>query len=124
VRKVILLFLALGICALPTLGQQSKRPISEQEWERVYSALEGEDWSKAAELSDSYLRKFKQEDEQKSMARLRYILIFASAGKVSERKMSYEELGKVLADSVGKDIKLPGLRFSTKQPPPMNVMVV
>ena len=123
-RKAILLLLALGICALPALGQQSKPPISEQEWESLYTALEGEDWSKAAELSDSYLKKFKQEDEEKSMARLRYILIFASAGRVSERKMTYEELGKILTDAVGKEIVLPARNFSTKSPPGMNAIAV
>ncbi len=124
-RKAVLTFLVLAICTLAAQGQQSKSvAISEQEWERLYTALEGEDWSKSAELSETYLKQLKQEDENKSMARLRYILIFASAGRVSQRTMTHEELGKILTDSVGKDVVLPATKFLTKCPAPMNAFCV
>ena len=55
---------------------------------------------------------------------LRYMRIFASAGKVSERKMTHEELGKVLADSVGKEVVLPATKFTAKCPAPTNAICV
>ena len=120
----LMTLLIIAIAALTAVGQQSKPAVSEKQWDNLYAALESEDWSKAAELSDSYLKQFKQEDGDKSMARLRYMLIFASAGKVSERKMTHEELGKILAGSVGKEIVLPARTFTTRSPAGMNAIGV
>lgn len=81
--------------------------LSEQEWEKLFSALDSEDWEKAAGLSTQYLAKLKAEDSQKTMARLRYMLVFASAGKVTMGKMSYEEIKKVADPFVGLELQLP-----------------
>ncbi|HSP61436.1 MAG TPA: hypothetical protein VLQ90_00480 [Pyrinomonadaceae bacterium] len=124
-RKALLTLLVLAICTLAVPGQQSKSgAISEPQWDRLYEALESEDWSKATELSDTYLKQLKQEDGDKSMARLRYMLIFASAGKVSQRTMTHEELGKILTDSVGKEVGLPATRFTAKCQAPMGAFCV
>jgi hypothetical protein len=99
---------------------QTQQAVSEQDWEKLYSALDNEDWKTAAELSEKYLKQTQTGGDKESSARLRYMLIFASAGRVGQREMTHGELGKMLTDFTGKELTLPGTTFSTKCPAPMN----
>ena len=106
----LILSATLSLCALLTIisGQTPvSQALSKQEWEKLFSALESEDWEKSAELSKQYLARQKTDDPEKSMARLRYMLLFSSAGKVALGTMSYEDLQKVTAALVGQEVQLP-----------------
>ncbi|HEU4769569.1 MAG TPA: hypothetical protein VFS77_19540 [Pyrinomonadaceae bacterium] len=107
-RLILLATILLG--AFLTVNSQQapvSQALNEQQWEKLFSALEAEDWEKSAELAKQYLAKLKTDDAQKSMARLRYMLLFSSAGKVTAGKMSYEELKKVVDPLVGTEVQLP-----------------
>lgn len=115
--KVLILVLVIVLSASFAFSQ-TQQAVSEQDWEKLYSALENEDWKTAAELSEKYLKQTGGDKE--SSARLRYMLIFTSAGRVARREMTHDELGKLLTDFTGKEVTLPGATFSTKCPAPMN----
>jgi hypothetical protein len=106
--KLILATVLLGFF-LTVNSQQApvSQALSNEEWEKLFSALETEDWEKSVELSKQYLARLKTEDPKKSLARLRYVLLFSSAGKVTMGKMSYEELQKVVDPLVGTEVQLP-----------------
>lgn len=99
---------------------QTEQAVSEQDWEKLYSALDNEAWKIAAELSEKYLKQTQTGGDKESSARLRYMLIFASAGRVGRRELTHDELGKMLTDFTGKELTLPATTFSTKCPAPMN----
>src|SRR4030095_329368 len=105
-----LILFATVICAFLTVNAQ-KTPVSEslseQEWEKLFSALEADDWEKSAELSEKYIARLKSDDPEKTLARLRYMLLFSSAGKVVLGRMTYEELQKVADPLVGHEVQLP-----------------
>ncbi len=106
----LILFATILLGAFLTVNSHQapvSQALSEQEWEKLFSVLENEDWEKSAELSKQYLARLKTEDPKKSMARLRYMLLFSSAGKVTAGKMSYEELKKVVDPLVGTEVQLP-----------------
>ena len=66
-----LILFATFLCALVTIipRQTPVSPsLSEQDWDKLFSALESEDWDKSAELSRQYLAKQKNEDAEKSLA--------------------------------------------------------
>ena len=106
----LILFATILVSVFVTVNSQQasvSKALSEQEWEKLFSVLETEDWEKSAELSKQYLARLKTEDAQKSLARLRYMLLFSSAGKVTAGKMSYDELKKVADPLVGTEVQLP-----------------
>ena len=106
----LILFATIVLCGFLTVNSQEtavSQTLSGQEWEKLFSALEAEDWEKSAELSKQYLAKIKSEDSEKSLARLRYMLLFSSAGKVTLGKMSYDELKTVAEPLVGQEVQLP-----------------
>lgn len=107
--KLILLATILLSAFLTVHAQKTpvSPAISEQEWEKLASALDNEDWEKSAELSKQYLGRLKTDDPEKLPARLRYMLIYSSAGKVTMGKMSYEELKKIADPLVGQEVQLP-----------------
>lgn len=113
-KRAILVAPLLFLMSLTVFAQQSKSAatLSEKQWDDLFTALENEDWGKAAEYSSKYMRELKDEDREKSLARLRYMFIFASAGKVIEGKMSYEELEKSLKAFVGQEIMMPHSRIA------------
>jgi hypothetical protein len=103
------IFAALLLCAacLSALAQGPKpsTEVTEGQWRGVLVAVSNEDWVTAVELSSKYLKQLKDDDER--LPRLRYIYLYAAAGKVSEGAMSYDELEKSLKDFIGKEIALP-----------------
>jgi hypothetical protein len=106
--------LFFGVIPLTVLAQQPTpaNTLSERQWNDVVSALESENWSAAADYSLKYMRQFKADNHEKSLARLRYIFLFASVGKVIEGKMRGNELGRIVKDYVGKEIVLPDIPIS------------
>ncbi len=118
--------LVFGLSPLPLASQDPSTgtQLTEKQWDDLYAALDLEDWSRAADYSAKYLRQLKDEGDKRSLGRLRYMFVFASAGKVIERKMAFEELGKVLTDLLAREIVLPGRRLTTNCPAPMNSICV
>ena len=119
-----LLLVALLLLSASFAFSQTQQAVSEQDWEKLYSALDKEDWKTAADLSGKYLKQTQTGGDKESSARLRYMLIFASAGRVGQREMTHDELGKMLADFTGQELTLPGATFSTKCPAPMNAFCI
>jgi hypothetical protein len=78
-----------------------------QTWNSMVNALDKEDWSEAFRFSTSLLEQIKTEDKDKRLARLRYIHLYAAAGKVLDRKMSYDDLETLVKPFVGKEIVFP-----------------
>ncbi len=56
--------------------------ISAEDWNKLESSLQLEDWTKTSILADEYLKKLVTETKDRKMARLRYIYLYALAGKV------------------------------------------
>lgn len=67
---------------------KSLNEIPSADWKNLIDAVQAEDWEKSSLLADDYLSKLKLENNEKQMARLRYILLYALAGKVVEKSFS------------------------------------
>jgi len=108
-KRIILVTLFSCVIHLTVFAQQPKpaNTLSEKQWNDVVSALETENWGAAADYSLKYMKQLKTDNPEKSLARLRYIYLFASAGKVIEGKMSRAELERIVNNFVGKEIVLP-----------------
>jgi hypothetical protein len=110
-KRIILSTLFFCMIPLTVLAQQPKpaNTLSEKQWNDVVSALEAENWNAAADYSLKYMKQLKVDNPEKSLARLRYVFLFASAGKVIEGKMRRAELEKIVNNFVGKEIVLPDI---------------
>jgi hypothetical protein len=106
-----LLVLLLATANVFAQAPKSAPALSGNQWEPLLQALGDEDWTKAADHAGKYLKEVKQEDEEHSLAKLRHMFMFASAAKVAERKMTYEDLEAALKDFVGKEVMTPKTRL-------------
>jgi hypothetical protein len=59
-----------------------KVDISAEDWTKLESALALEDWTKTSVLAEEYLKQLDTETKDGKRARLRYIYLYALAGKV------------------------------------------
>jgi hypothetical protein len=103
---VFTLFLLLCFSAASAQHAKTKNGLSEEQSVELENALNKENWVKSADLAAKFLKELKNE-EGREVEVLRYIFIFASAGKVTRGKMSLEDLGKALNGFVGKTVRLP-----------------
>lgn len=99
-RKVVLLAALFCLSTLACFSQNSKTPVGsnaakpaqvkaiaeipETDWRTLVDAAQSENWEKSASLASGYLTKIKTENNKKQIARLRYILLYALAGKIVE----------------------------------------
>ncbi|MBA3633740.1 MAG: hypothetical protein H0W58_13180 [Acidobacteria bacterium] len=99
---------------------QFSTEISEKEWQIIIDSLQAEDWEKSAFLAGQLINRVKTDNEKKRLARLRYIYLYALAGKIiafseankkSEEAAAREELRKAADSFVGKEFVLPPRRF-------------
>jgi hypothetical protein len=106
-NRMALVILFLCVAYLPALAQASKTPaeVSDQQWQDVLAAVSHEEWDKAFQLASQYKEQMKADDER--LPRIRYIYLYAAAGRVSVGVMSFEELERVTKEFVGKEIALP-----------------
>lgn len=95
-----------------TSAQEATGALSDKQWQDLIDALEREDWKAAADYSSKYLKLVKHEDTAKTLARLRYMFLFASAAKVAEGAMTYEDLELALKDLIGKEVETPSRKIS------------
>lgn len=63
---------------------QTIKEIPDTDWRILIDAVQAENWEKSASLAGGYLTKIKTENNKKQIARLRYILLYALAGKIVE----------------------------------------
>lgn len=57
--------------------------ISDRDWGRLAGALSREEWDNSIRLSSQYLSQLSGENDKKQMAQLRYLNLFALAGRLS-----------------------------------------
>lgn len=108
-KQIILILLLFSFTAISVSAQKAKvsNELTDKQWQELVAALGNENWNTAFDLSDKYLKLLKDNDEAKSIANLRYIYLYAAAGKVSEGNMSFEELEKNVKNFVGKKVVMP-----------------
>lgn len=92
------------------------REISAEDWGRLEAVLLREDWSGAAALAKEFLDELQTETKDRQMARLRYIYIYALAGRIIEHARLGEKtaelearrtLEKAAEDFIGKEFVFP-----------------
>ena len=113
------LFLLLCFGAAPAQNTKSADKLSDEQWRELENLLVKEDWVKSADLAAKYLKQAPN-GEAREVGLLRYMFIFASAGKVITGKMSYEGLEKAMKALVGNTVSLPPLVLTTNCMPPAN----
>ncbi len=94
--------------------------IGVEEWKNLTDALRAEDWEKSASLSLQLLNRIKIDNEKKQLAQLRYLYLYALAGKILKSAAAknviaenalQEELIRAAARFTGKEFVLPPRRF-------------
>ena len=109
-KRIFLITLLCIFTGVFAFAQADKKPVSaitETQWKDLVAALKAENWEAAAALSSDYMKLMKEDDEKKTLARLRYMYLHSVAGKVFEGKMSFEELEKAVKDLIGKEVVTP-----------------
>lgn len=90
--------------------------ISEDKWNVLVAAISREDWTETSFLAEDYMKQLKAETEDRQLARLRYIYLYALAGQivdfsVSGKKVGEEntrrELERAAKEFTGEDFLLP-----------------
>lgn len=92
---------------LPPTTNQASVEIPEKDWNQILKTLEDENWMLATSLISQSLTKVKIENDKKQLARLHYFYLYALSGKVSQGKMTFDELEKVSDSFIGKDFLMP-----------------
>ncbi len=133
-RKLIVVAIFLSLAATGALAQKRRAParsapkktpvaaaktiaqISETDWKTLADALAAEDWPKSAALAAAHLTILKTDNEKKQLARLRYIYLYALAGKIlafnaqknfAEAEKAWTELDRAMEGFIGKEFLLP-----------------
>jgi hypothetical protein len=88
----------------PALAQQPAT-VTDDDFQKVLVAVSSEDWDAAVSLSSRLLKQMK--DEDKRLPRLRYIYLYAAAGKVTNGNMEFDDLAKLAKELIGKPVEVP-----------------
>jgi hypothetical protein len=102
---VVILLLCAAYPAALAQGSKTPTEVSEKQWQDVLVAVSNEEWDNAFQLASRYIKQMKEDDER--LPRLRYIYLYAAAGRVSAGVMSFDELERVVKDFNRKEIVLP-----------------
>jgi hypothetical protein len=101
--------------------QSTSTEISDRDWNQLSGALAREDWDLAARTSDDLLRSLKIENDKKQVAQLRYLHLFALAGRISRLIVgknetaagpAWEELENTAVSYRGQELMMPARSFS------------
>lgn len=136
-KKISLLIILFPLAAVICFSQKTKTPVKsnalkrtaiqpvdeipEVDWKILIDAVQVENWEKSRSLASGYLTKIKAENDKKQIARLRYILLYALAGKVDESSVAGKkpeeakaraELEKVANGFLGKEFFMPSREVS------------
>jgi hypothetical protein len=105
--KLIILFVVLVACFIPLVAQQQTPTptVTDDDFQKVLVAVSNEDWDTAVALSAKFIKQLK--DDDKRLLRLRYIYLYAAAGKVTDGRMQFDQLEELAKELVGKQVILP-----------------
>ena len=81
--------------------------IPAEEWNGIVKNIEAEDWNKSSVLTLAALKKLKNDNEKKQLARLRYFYIYSLTGKIAQKTMLPSELERISEAFVGQDFLMP-----------------
>ena len=113
----LLFFVPATICRTETAKED------QQEYDRILQIISNEDWKAASDAAVSYLAKTGLAGDLQ--ARLRYIVIYTTAGAVSTGAFDFDVLNTRLKGFVGKTVTLPDRPvFSDLQPSRMNAICI
>ncbi len=131
VRTAAVFGLVAVLWLAPAFGQRPNTPvrpvaktpfnpkpleISDADWKTLAEALQSEDWTRAADLAGRDLVLLTAENDKKQLAQLRYLRLFALAGKIlgsyaagnaAEAEKTWLELDRLTVSFIGKDFLLP-----------------
>ena len=65
-----------------TVSAQTAAEISDADWRRLADTLFAEDWEKSTSLTAEFINRIKIDNEKKQLAQLRYLYLYALAGKI------------------------------------------
>lgn len=136
-KKVVLLIILFCLSSVVCFSQKSKTSVPlnavkpaqvktiaevpDADWRDLVDAVQSENWEKSAQLASEYLTKVKAENNKKQIARLRYILLYALAGKIVETSFAGKkaeeakarvELEKAANEFLGKEFFMPSREVS------------
>lgn len=136
-KKVVLLIILLCLSTVVCFSQKSKTPvvtiaakpapvktaaeIPDADWRILVDAVQSENWEKSRSLANGFLTKTKTENNKKQIARLRYILLYALAGRIVEASFAGKkaeeakarvELEKAAKRFLGKEFFMPSREVS------------
>ena len=104
-KRIIFCFI-VAVCFVPAHAQQTPTPsVTDDDFQKVLVAVRNEDGYTAGSLSSKFLKQMK--DDDKRLLRLRYIYLYAAAGKVTSGKMEFDDFTKSAKEFVGKEVVLP-----------------
>jgi hypothetical protein len=105
--KRIVSCIILAACFAAAFAQQpdSAPTVTDDDFQKVLVAVSNEDWDTAVALSSKYLLQMKADD--KRLLRLRYIYLYAAAGKVTDGRMEFDDFAKSAKEFVGKEVVFP-----------------
>ncbi|MCM3872626.1 MAG: hypothetical protein ND895_18245 [Pyrinomonadaceae bacterium] len=100
-----LIFLAVTVVWASPQQPKPSSTVTDDEFQRVLEAVSNEDWDTTVGLSSKYLKQMKADDER--LPRLRYIYLYAAAGRVSAGRMEFDDLAQSAKEFVGKSVAVP-----------------
>lgn len=135
-KKVVLLVVLLnvfggfGLAQKPNTPVKSGKPpiiqtpvtaeISDVEWKILTDALQTENWTKSASIVALYLQKLKSDNDKKQLAQLRYLRLYALAGKILavpaasipvDDAALWKDLDDAVSEFNGREFVLPPRRY-------------
>ena len=116
-RLVLLVLVPVTICRGETAIEDQK------EYDRILQLVSNEDWKAASDAAASYLAKTGTSGDLQ--ARLRYIVIYTTAGAVSTGAFDFDVLNNRLKLFIGKSVTLPDRPvINDAQPGRMNAICI
>lgn len=106
-------------------GQEKSEIKSEfsKKWDAMTYALSREDWKTAFDLATELRKVSVRNDKEKLEEKLRYMYLYAAAGSVLVKKMSYDQLEEVVKSEIGKEIIFPFRQVAAScQGPAFNII--
>jgi len=104
-RARLIALLALLLLVPVTISRGETATEDQKEYDRILQLISNEDWKAASDAVASYLAKTGTSGNLQ--ARLRYIVIYTTAGAVSTGAFDFDVLNKRLKGFVGKSVTLP-----------------
>lgn len=108
-----------GAIIKPTKPPIKTAPVAEisaADWKILTDALQSENWEKSATLAAQYSKKLEADNDKKQLAQLRYLSLYALAGKIlalssanktAEEEAAWKTLDEAVGGFIGKEFVLP-----------------